>query len=185
MKFQKLPLNDAYLIEMEKREDDRGIFARFFCENEFSEQGLVNHFVQINFSLSKKKGTLRGMHYQIGNYSEIKLVRCIRGAFWDCILDLRPSSSTYLQWFGIELSAENKLMIYIPKGFAHATLTLEDDTEALYLMSNFYSPINERGIRWNDPKFNIEWPANPIEISEKDSSWPNFVEDFHNLQTFK
>jgi dTDP-4-dehydrorhamnose 3,5-epimerase len=183
MIFNKTPLNDAYLIELEKKGDDRGFFARFFCQNEFGGKGLKSQFVQINNSLSAKKGTLRGMHYQKGDSAEVKVVRCIRGSLWDCILDLRPNSSTYLQWYGAELSAENRLMMYVPQGFAHAIFTLEDDTEALYLVNQFYSPNDERGIRWNDPKFAIKWPSNPVEISEKDSQWPDFDEEFHGIIT--
>lgn len=185
MIFIKTPLQDAFLIELEKRGDDRGFFARFFCHNEFSQQGLADRFVQINNSLSAKKGTLRGMHYQQGNSAEVKVVRCIRGSLWDCILDLRPNSPTYLKWYGAELSAENRLMMYVPQGFAHAIYTLENDTEALYLVNQFYNLKDERGIRWNDPKFQIAWPGAPVEISEKDTSWPDFDENYHSVESLK
>ncbi|WP_419756489.1 dTDP-4-dehydrorhamnose 3,5-epimerase [Brevundimonas sp.] len=185
MIFHKTPLESARLIELEKRGDDRGFFARAFCEKEFEADGLVPRFVQVNNSLSAKKGTLRGMHYQMAPHGEVKIVRCIRGALWDAILDLRPQSPTYKKWFGAELSAENRLAMYVPRGFAHAILTLTDDAEALYLVSDFYAPTHERGIRWNDPEFKIEWPTEPTEISEKDAAWPDFDPEFHGVESFR
>ena len=185
MIFHETPLKGAYTIELEKRGDDRGFFARFFCTEEFSKQGLSHSFAQINNSLTGKKGTLRGMHYQMMPSAEIKIVRCISGALYDVILDLRPDSSTFGQWFGETLSADNRTMMYCPKGFAHGFVTLEDDTEAFYLVSDPYAPELERGIRYNDPKFNIEWPVEPREISDKDSSWPDFDTDWHGVNTFK
>lgn len=185
MIFHKTPLEGARLIELEKRGDDRGFFARAFCENEFEAEGLVPRFVQVNNSLSAKKGTLRGMHYQMAPHGEVKIVRCIRGSLWDAILDLRPQSPTYKKWFGAELSAENRLAMYVPRGFAHAILTLTDDAEALYLVSDFYAPTHERGIRWNDPNFNVEWPIEPVEISEKDAAWPDFDPEFHGVESFR
>lgn len=185
MIFHKTPLEGARLIELEKRGDDRGFFARAFCEEEFEADGLVSRFVQVNNSLSAKKGTLRGMHYQMAPHGEVKIVRCIRGSLWDAILDLRPQSPTYKQWFGAELSAENRLAMYVPRGFAHAILTLTDDAEALYLVSDFYSPSHERGIRWNDPAFGVEWPIQLTEISEKDAAWPDFDPEFHGVESFR
>lgn len=185
MKFQETPLKGAYLIDLERRGDDRGFFARAFCENEFAAQGLISHFVQVNNSLTGKKGTLRGMHYQLAPKAEVKVVRCIRGSLYDAILDLRPDSPTYGKSFGAELTAENRTMIYVPRGFAHAILTLADDTEALYLVSEFYSPENERGIRWNDPHFKIEWPIEPREVSEKDGKWPDFDPQFHGVEKLR
>lgn len=185
MIFHETPLKGAYTIELEKRGDDRGFFARFFCTEEFSKQGLSHSFAQINDSLTGKKGTLRGMHYQMMPSAEIKIVRCISGALYDVILDLRPDSPTFGQWFGETLSADNRTMMYCPKGFAHGFVTLEDDTEAFYLVSDPYAPELERGIRYNDPKFNIEWPVEPQEISDKDSSWPDFEADWHGVNTFK
>jgi dTDP-4-dehydrorhamnose 3,5-epimerase len=179
MLFRPTPLRGAFVIELDRRGDDRGFFARVFCENEFSRASLACKFVQVNNSLSGKKGTLRGMHYQLPPKSEVKLVRCIRGALWDVILDLRPDSPTRGRSFGAELNAENRLMMYVPRGFAHAILTLTDDAEALYLVSEFYAPQQERGIRWNDPTFNIEWPIKPTEISPKDAEWPDFDSVFH------
>ncbi len=181
MKFLPTPLNDAYLIELERRGDDRGFFARFFCQNEFGKAGLVTQFVQINNSLSTTKGTLRGLHYQLAPAAEVKVVRCLRGALFDCIVDIRPDSSTFGQWFGAELNEDNRLMMYVPRGFAHAILTLKDNTEALYLVSDFYSPENERGLRWNDPRFGIAWPIDPVEVSPKDAGWPDFNAEFHGV----
>ena len=179
MKFHKTPLAGAHLIELEKRGDDRGFFARVFCEREFDAQGLVNRFVQVNNSLSKNKGTLRGMHYQLSPAAEVKLVRCIRGAIWDAIIDLRKGSPTFGKWFGAEINEDNRLMMYVPRGFAHAILTLADDTEAMYFVSEFYAPDKERGIRWNDPRFDVEWPISPTDISAKDAAWPDFDPAFH------
>jgi dTDP-4-dehydrorhamnose 3,5-epimerase len=185
MKFIETPLKGAYLIELEKRGDNRGFFARFFCENEFSQQGLVNRFVQINNSLTAKKGTLRGMHYQLQPDAEVKVVRCIKGALYDAILDLRPDSPTFGKSFGAELNEENRTMMYVPKGFAHGFVTLADDTEALYLVSSFYAPSLEKGIRYNDPRFAMNWPVMPTEVSEKDGQWPDFDPAFHGIETLK
>jgi len=185
MKFNPTPLWGAYTIDMARRGDDRGFFARVFCENEFSQAGLAAKFVQVNNSLSAKKGTLRGMHYQLPPKAEVKVVRCVRGALWDAILDLRPESPTFGKSFGTELTADNRLMIYVPRGFAHAILTLTDDTEAFYLVSEFYGPEQERGVRWNDPKFNVFWPIKPLEISVKDAKWPDFDPDFHGIEKLR
>jgi dTDP-4-dehydrorhamnose 3,5-epimerase len=174
--FNQTDLEGAYLIELQQHEDERGYFARAFCEREFAEHGLVNRYVQCNMSGNPKKGTLRGMHYQLPPHEEVKLVRCIRGTIWDCIIDLRPESPTYKQWRGFELSAENRAMLYVPRGFAHSYLTLSDDTEVFYMVSAFYAPGAERGIRYNDPAFKIDWPV-PIEvISEKDANHPDWSE---------
>ncbi len=179
MLFHQTPLEGARLIELEKRGDDRGFFARFFCEREFEKAGLVNKFVQVNNSLSAKRGTLRGMHYQLAPAAEVKIVRCLRGALYDAIVDMRPNSPTFGKSFGAELTPENRLMMYVPRGFAHAILTLADDTEALYLVSDFYAPEQERGLRWNDPRFHVEWPIEPVEISAKDAAWPDFDPGYH------
>ena len=185
MKFTPLSMAGAHLIDLEKRGDDRGFFARFFCEKEFAQHGLVTRFAQINNSLTSKKGTLRGMHYQLPPSAEVKVVRCIRGALFDIILDLRPHSATFGQWFGETLSAENRRMMYVPEGFAHGFLTLEPDTEALYLVSAPYAPEAERGIRYNDPKFGIQWPIAPVELSEKDKAWPDFDPVYHGADALK
>jgi dTDP-4-dehydrorhamnose 3,5-epimerase len=179
MRFVSTPLAGAYLIELEKREDERGFFARFFCEREFAEIGLETRFVQINNSLSRDRGTLRGMHYQLGEAAEVKIVRCIKGTLWDAILDLRPGSATFGQSFGAELSAENRQMMYVPRGFAHGFLTLTEGVEALYLVSAVYAPKRERGVRWNDPRFAIRWPAEPLVISDKDKNQRNFNPAWH------
>jgi dTDP-4-dehydrorhamnose 3,5-epimerase len=179
MKFHPTPIEGARLIEPELRGDDRGFFARLFCEREFGEAGLISGFVQVNDAFSNTKGTLRGMHYQIGEAAEVKIVRCIRGAFWDVILDLRANSPTFGKSFGAELTQDNRLMMYVPRGVAHGLITLTDDTETFYLVNNFYSPDNERGVRWNDPRFAIAWPAAPVEISAKDAAWPDFNPAWH------
>lgn len=179
MKFLATPLEGAFTIELEKRGDDRGFFARFFCEREFGDAGLETHYVQINNSLSSRKGTLRGMHYQLAPSAEVKVVRCIRGCLYDIILDIRPDSKTFGKWFGAELSAENRTMMYVPRGFAHGFITLTDNSEAFYLVSDFYAPQMERGIRYNDAKFAIEWPITPTEVSEKDRNWRDFDPGFH------
>lgn len=175
MKFEKLPLDGAYLIDLEKRGDERGFFARVFCVNEFREHGLATEFVQVNNSSSADVGTLRGMHYQLAPAAETKLVRCIKGSLWDCIVDVRPESATYGKWFGAELSAENRRMMYVPMGFAHGFITLEPDTEAFYFVDEFYAPEQERGLRWDDPKIGIEWPREPVVLSDKDRAHPDFT----------
>ena len=179
MIFRETSLKGAYIIELDKKGDERGFFARFFCKNEFAEVGLNNKIIQINNSLSKDKGTLRGMHYQLAPKAEDKIVRCIKGSLFDAIIDLRENSETFGHWFGVELTAENRKMLYVPNGFAHGFLTLEENTESFYLVTEYYAPDRERGIRWNDPKFNIEWPITPEVISEKDMSHPYFNPDFH------
>ena len=179
MDFNETPLPGAYLIDLNRLGDDRGFFARVFCTREFSEAGLVTSFVQVNNSLSANRGTLRGMHYQLAPNAETKIVRCIRGALFDVIIDLRPDSPTYMQHFGVELSADNRLMLYVPKGFAHGFVTLQDDTEAFYFVDEFYAPDVERGIRWNDPTFQIDWPVVPREISEKDAQHRDFDPAYH------
>ncbi len=179
MLFTPTPLAGAYLIDLEKKGDDRGFFARAFCENEFKQHNLVSHFCQVNNSLSGEKGTLRGMHYQLAPRAETKLVRCIRGALYDLILDLRAGSVTFGRSFGAELSAENRRMMYVPKGFAHGFLTLAADTEAFYFVDEFYSPEHERGIRYDDPRFDLRWPAMPCIISEKDRGHRDFDPEWH------
>jgi dTDP-4-dehydrorhamnose 3,5-epimerase len=185
MRFLSTPLAGAHLVELERRGDDRGFFARMFCEREFAEAGLESRFVQVNNSLSARAGTLRGLHYQLPPAAEVKLVRCIRGRLFDVIVDLRPQSPTYLKWFGAELNDENRLMMYVPRGFAHAILTLTDDTEALYLVSAFYAPAEERGLRWNDPAIGIAWPIAPVEISAKDAAWPDVDPAFHGIERMR
>ena len=185
MKFIKTPLAGAYIIELEKHGDDRGFFARVFCLQEFEQVGLANQFVQINNSLSGPRGTLRGMHYQLSPRAETKIIRCIRGAFWDVVLDLRSGSPSFGQWFGAELSAENRRMMYAPKGCAHGFITLTENAESFYLVDEFYSPEYERGIRWNDPQFNIDWPIEPTVISEKDRQHRLFDPQWHLKSTLQ
>lgn len=179
MIFTETPLKGAYLIAMQKHGDDRGFFARAFCRREFAEQGLSHQIVQANNSLSARQGTLRGMHYQLAPRAETKIVRCIRGALHDIILDLRPDSPTFGETFAAELTAENRLMLYVPKGFAHGFITLVDDTEAFYLVDESYAPEYERGVRWDDPHFAIPWPAQPTVISEKDRAYRDFDPAWH------
>jgi dTDP-4-dehydrorhamnose 3,5-epimerase len=175
MIFGTTKLQDAYIIDLQKHGDDRGFFARAWCENEFQEHGLRPEWVQANLAYSARKGTLRGLHYQAAPYGEAKLIRCIRGAIYDVIVDLRPDSPTYMGWLGMELSADNRRALYVPEGFAHGYQTLMDDTEVFYPVSQFYTPGAERGVRWNDPAFSIEWPLTEgLTLSEKDKNWPDF-----------
>jgi len=177
MRFVDTGLAGTYIIEVEPLTDERGFFARAFCAREFEEHGLAPVFVQCNISVNLANGTLRGMHYQIAPHAEDKLVRCTRGAIFDVMLDLRPESSTFKQWRGVNLSAENHTMVYIPKGFAHGFLTLTEDAEVFYQVSQSYHPDSARGVRWNDPAFGIEWPmARPRQILERDDSYPDFLE---------
>lgn len=185
MIFNKTPLQDAYTIELERRGDDRGFFARMFCEKEFGSHGLETRFVQVNNSLTANAGTLRGMHYQLAPSAEVKLVRCIKGSLYDVILDLREDSPTFGQHFGAELSAGNRRMLYAPRGFAHGFVTLEPDTEAVYLVSDFYAPEAERGVRFDDPRFGIVWPVTPTEMSEKDRNWPSFDPAWHGTRLLR
>jgi dTDP-4-dehydrorhamnose 3,5-epimerase len=175
MIFNETRLSGAYLIGLEKKEDDRGFFARSFCRQEFESHGLNPDVVQTNIGFSQSKGTLRGLHYQTPPHAEAKLVRCTSGALYDVILDLRPESFTFKQWLGVELHGSNYQMLYVPEGFAHGYLTLTDCTEVLYQVSQFYTPGAEQGIRWNDSAFQIVWPEmEKLEISRKDQSWPDW-----------
>ena len=175
MNFLETRLSGAFVIEITPIADERGFFARSWCEREFAEHGLNPRLVQCNLSFNAKKGTLRGMHYQVAPYGEAKVVRCIRGAIYDVILDLRPDSPTYCQWVGVELSADNRRMLAIPEGFAHGFQTLEANTEILYQMSEFYHPESARGVRWNDPLFDIHWPETTERIlAPKDTQYPDW-----------
>jgi len=175
MIFAETKLKGAYVIEIEKLEDKRGFFARAWCQKEFESHGLVSRLVQTNISFNRRKGTLRGMHYQVAPCEETKLVRCTRGAIYDVIIDLRPDSPTFKQWMGVKLTADNYKMLYVPENFAHGFQTLEDNTEVTYQVSQFYSPESERGVRYDDPAFGIEWPLEVRVISDKDGSWPGFL----------
>jgi dTDP-4-dehydrorhamnose 3,5-epimerase len=170
MKFERTTIKDNFLINLEKKEDNRGFFARYFCEKEFSEQGLNIQWVQINNSLTKEVGTLRGLHYQREPNAEVKLIRCLKGAIWDVVVDLRYSSESFGKWFGAKLSDKNRTMMYVPKGFAHGFISLEPDTEILYLVSDFYTPEVEGTLIWNDLDVAINWPVAPKVISDKDQS---------------
>jgi len=174
MNFTTLELHGAYLVELDKLEDDRGFFARSFCVREFAELGLMRSVAQCNVSFNATRGTLRGMHYQASPHEEAKVVRCTRGAIWDVILDLREDSATYLSWHGTELSAENHRALYVPEGFAHGFITLTDAAEVFYLMSEFYTPGAGRGVRWDDPAFGIEWPVAPEVLSDADRGYADF-----------
>lgn len=176
MKFIKTPIEGAMIIELEKHEDHRGYFARGFCKHEFDAEGLEHDIVQCNFSKSRKKGTLRGLHYQSKPHREVKMVRCINGAIYDVIVDLREESPTYKKWFGIELTDENYKMLYIPKGLAHGFQTLKEDSVIFYMVTEFYNKEAEGGVRWNDPVFGIDWPLEVTEISDKDKVYPDFHE---------
>lgn len=176
MIFTETKLKGAFIIELELKSDYRGFFAREWCADEFMQHGLTNTLCQCNLSHNIYKNTLRGMHYQIEPYQEDKMVRCIRGAIYDVIIDLRKESPTYKQWVGVELTAENRRMIYIPKGFAHGFVTLIDDTELFYHHSEFHAPDCERGVRYNDPAFNIVWPTAIEIISERDKKYQDWQE---------
>ena len=161
---------------MEPIEDSRGFFARSWCEREFAGHGLETKLAQCNVSFNRKRGTLRGLHFQAGEHAEVKLIRCTAGAIFDVIVDIRPDSPTFTRWFGVELTAENRKMLYVPEGFAHGLQTLRDDTEIFYQMSTPFVPESFRGLRWDDPAFGIEWPVEEKVISPKDLSYPDFSE---------
>ena len=175
MIFTPAGLDGAWVVDLEPIGDDRGFFARAWDRLEFAERGLSTELAQFNISFNRRKGTLRGMHYQEAPHAEVKLVRCTRGAIYDVIVDLRPESPTHARWVGVELTAENRRALYVPEGFAHGYQTLADDTETSYQVSAFYAPSSERGVRWDDPAFGIEWPdPEPPVMSEKDRAWPDY-----------
>ena len=174
MKFLETELKGAYVIEPEAICDERGFFARTFCRQEFAVHGLNCEVAQCNLSYNARRGTLRGMHYQAKPHAEAKLVQCVRGAIYDVIIDLRPGSETCCRWVGVELSEENRRMLYVPEGFAHGFQTLRDDTVVYYQISEFYAPQSARGVRWDDPAFGIEWPLSDPVISEKDRQLPDY-----------
>lgn len=175
MIFTETPLKGAYVIDPERREDERGFFARTWCRREFEARGLDPGLAQCNISFNRKRGTLRGMHYQIAPRAEAKVVRCTAGTVYDVIVDLRADSSTFKQWFAVELSFDNRRMLYIPGGMAHGFLTLTDGAEVFYQMSESYAPEYARGVRWNDPAFGVRWPQEVTMISERDRLYPDFV----------
>jgi dTDP-4-dehydrorhamnose 3,5-epimerase len=176
MGLKETKLKGSYLIEPERFDDERGFFARVFSAREFAAHGITDRFVEGNLSFNRKRSTLRGMHYQADPDSQGKVVRCTAGAIFDVGIDLRSESPTFKQWIGYELSAENRLSFFVPPGFAHGYLTLEDNTEVYYEVSNFYAPENSRGIRWDDPAFSIEWPnVGEMIINERDRTYPDFL----------
>jgi dTDP-4-dehydrorhamnose 3,5-epimerase len=174
MLFKETTLKGAFVVEIEPLRDERGFFARTFCEREFAEHGLPARFPQCNLSRNARVGTLRGMHYQAAPLWEAKLVRCVSGAIWDVIIDLRPGSATRFASVGVELSAQNACALFVPEGFAHGFVTLQDNTDVFYQMSEVFRPEGARGLRWNDPRFDIHWPTPPRVISSRDATYPDF-----------
>jgi dTDP-4-dehydrorhamnose 3,5-epimerase len=172
--FTETSLRGAYSIDIERHEDERGFFARSWCEREFEGNGLNPRMVQCNISFNSKIGTMRGMHYQLKPFEEAKLVRCTMGSIYDVIVDIRPDSPSFKLHVGFVLTPSNRRMLYVPEGFAHGFLTLQDDTEVFYQMSEFYDKESARGFRWNDPAFKIEWPSEVKVVSERDKSYPDF-----------
>lgn len=177
MIVKKTPIADALLIELERREDHRGFFARAWCEKEAEKYGLHTGWVQANIAGTTRRGTIRGMHYQVSPHEEIKLIRCVKGEIYDAFIDIRPNSPTFKKWWGIRLNADKYQMVYVPKGFAHGYQALTDYVEVFYQVSQFYTPEAERGVRWDDPAFEIDWPIKEsLIVSEKDRNWPLFQE---------
>ena len=174
MRFTPTKLPNAVVVDVDGHVDNRGLFARTFCEHEFATAGLPTRFVQSSVSFNIRRGTLRGLHYQAPANPEGKLVRCTRGAIYDVVVDLRPSSPTFLEWISVELTAENRRGIYVPPGCPHGFQTLSDDAEVLYFMTEFYTPELARGVRWNDPIFGVEWPIADVTLSERDATYPDF-----------
>lgn len=182
MKIKQTLLKDAFVIEPEPFEDTRGMFSRIFCKKEFQAVGFVKDIVQVNQSITRQKGAIRGMHFQQPPMSEIKMVKCLRGSVFDVMIDLRKNSSTFLKWYGEILSAENMKMMYIPEGFAHGFQTLEENCELLYLHTEFYSPEHEGGLRYNDPKIEIKWPFEATDISKRDRNHPLLSSEFKGME---
>lgn len=174
MIFTESELDGVYVLELDKRIDERGFFARLWCEQELRNHGLLARIAQINTGFSPVAGTLRGLHYQLAPHSEVKIVRCTRGAVYDVIIDLRSSSKTYRHWMGVELTANNGRLLYVPEGYAHGYLTLVDNTELIYFTSQPYAPQAARGVRYDDKSFAIRWPRDIHIVSDADNSWPDF-----------
>jgi dTDP-4-dehydrorhamnose 3,5-epimerase len=177
MKFHETKLPGVFEIHLESASDERGFFARTWCQEEFKAHELNSRLVQCSVSFNRRKGTLRGIHFQAKPYAETKLIRCTRGAIYDVVLDLRPESPKFKDWIALDLTAENRNMVYVPEGCAHGFLTLEDESEVFYQMSAFYNAESSCGVRWDDPAFQIIWPSKVEVISERDRTYPNFVED--------
>jgi dTDP-4-dehydrorhamnose 3,5-epimerase len=173
MKFIETKLQGVFEIQIEPMADERGLFARTWCKKEFESHGLESALVQCSVSFNKRKGTLRGMHYQVAPFEETKLVRCTQGTVYDVVLDLRPQSPTFKQWIAVTLETERRNAIFVPKGCAHGFLTLKDDVEVFYQMTEFYDAASSRGVRWNDPAFGISWPGNIEVISDRDRTYPD------------
>ena len=176
MIFKETKLQGAFIVEPDRFEDERGFFAHSWSEREFAEHELDSRVVECSISFNRKRGTLRGMHYQTAPHGQAKLVRCTMGSVYDVIIDLRKGAPTFKQWVGVELSAENRRMLYVPKDFAHGFQTLEDETEVFYQMSDVYAPESGKGVRWNDPAFRIQWPEGERIILERDRNFPDFTE---------
>jgi dTDP-4-dehydrorhamnose 3,5-epimerase len=174
VKFEETPLSGVYVITPDKFPDERGFFARTFCEADFEKHGIAFHTIQCNASFNRSRGTLRGMHYQLAPYGEVKLVRCTAGKVYDVVVDLRPESSTYCQWYGLELSSEEHNALLIPEGLAHGYLSLTENTEVFYQMASYYAPDSARGVRWDDPAFGIDWPFTPVVMAERDAQWTDY-----------
>ena len=174
MTFNETVITGVFEISIQAIRDERGFFARSWCRSEFEQHGLESALVQCNISFNARKGTLRGMHFQAAPFAEAKLVRCTRGAVYDVVLDLRPESPTFKSWIAVTLTAENRNMVYIPKGCAHGFLTLQDETEVFYQMSEYYNAASARGVRWDDPAFGIAWPDRIEVISDRDRNYPDF-----------
>jgi dTDP-4-dehydrorhamnose 3,5-epimerase len=179
MLYTPMNIKDAFVVDLTPIGDSRGFFSRVFCQREFAQHGLDPRVMQINNSYNADKGTLRGLHYQLPPFQETKLVRVVRGALWDVIVDLRQDSPTFGQWDAVTLTAEKRNMIMVPRGCAHGIITLEDHTEMLYFVSEHYAPEHERGLKWDDPRFNIDWPIDPKIISDKDKANPYFDPEYH------
>lgn len=175
MIFRELPIAGAWLLDIERRQDDRGFFARTFCRDELANAGLQNDLVQCSVSFNKRRGTLRGMHFQTEPHQEVKLVSCLRGAIYDVLLDLRPTSKTFREWTAVELTGDNLRTVYVPEGCAHGFQTLTDDTLVSYQINERFAPDAARGVRWDDPAFNISWPDGPKTLAPRDLSWPDFA----------
>lgn len=176
MKFTETPLQGAFVLDLEPISDERGFFGRTFCTNEFRGHGLMSAVAQCSVSFNAKKGTLRGMHFQAAPHEEDKLVRCTAGAIFDVIIDIRPTSQTRGRWFGIELTAANRRALFVPSGFAHGFITLADGTEVFYMISTPFASGFGRGVRWSDPAVAIQWPLEPVVISQRDASYPSLSE---------
>ena len=182
MIFTETKLKGVYIIDVKRMDDERGFFGRSWCRKEFDFYGLNSNAVQANVSYNKKKATLRGMHYQKAPFSETKTIRCTSGAIYDVVMDLRHDSETYLEWFGIELTDESFRMLYVPEGFAHGFITLKDHSSVHYMVTAFYNPAAEAGIRYDDPTFNVTWPVQPLIVSEKDRNHPSFIPQFSAIK---